>query len=297
MAFIIIDLEFNNLSGITKYYPNIYDEYANLKDIEVENEIIEIGAIKLDNYMKTLGEFKTYIKPTIFPILNPKVSEITNITDTDLQNGVSFKEGINDLRNIIEDGDIICSWAKDDIAQIISNAIYHKYDDLSWINNYLDIQEYSTKILAKKKVLSLKNALEELKIKVDKRNLHDALNDAIYTSFVFKRIYNSRIIRNYIIKDLYNMPVLEVKNLSDFNIDKGCVKECCPKCKIKIDIEIPLKAMSWRFVSLGKCPKCNNRVINEVQVKKTISGKVVYKEISTIINEVEYMNYYYKINK
>ncbi|AYE34800.1 3'-5' exonuclease [Clostridium septicum] len=297
MAFIIIDLEFNNLSGITKYYPNIYDEYANLKDIEVENEIIEIGAIKLDNYMKPLEEFKTYIKPTIFPILNPKVSEITNITDKDLQNGVSFKEGINNLRNIIEDGDIICSWAKDDIAQIISNAIYHKYDDLSWINNYLDIQEYSTKILAKKKVLSLKKALEELKIKIDKKNLHDALNDAIYTSFVFKRIYNSRIIRNYIIKDLYNMPVLEVKNLSDFNIDKSCVKEYCPKCKIKIDIEIPLKAMGWRFVSLGKCPKCNNRVINEVQVKKTISGKVVYKEISTIINEVEYMNYYYKINK
>ena len=34
-------------------------------------------------------------------------------------------------------GDIICSWAKDDIAEIIRNANYHGYNDLSWIERYL----------------------------------------------------------------------------------------------------------------------------------------------------------------
>lgn len=297
MAFIIIDLEFNNLTGITKYYPDIYEEYSNLRDIEIENEIIEIGAIKLDNYMKPLYKFKTYIRPTVLPVLNPNVLEITKIKEEDLNGGVSFEEGINMLRNIINEGDIICSWAKDDIAEIIRNAIYHKYNDLNWINNYLDIQEYSTKILAKKKSLSLKNALDDLKIRVDQNKLHDALNDAIYTSYVFKAIYNSRIVKNYIIKDVYNMPALEIKNLKDFQIDTDFVEQKCPKCNVEVEIEVPLKAMSWRFVSLGKCPKCDSRVLNEVQIKKTISGQEVYKEISTIINEVEYMNYYYKINK
>ena len=28
MGYIIIDLEFNNMQSITKYYPKIYDEYA-----------------------------------------------------------------------------------------------------------------------------------------------------------------------------------------------------------------------------------------------------------------------------
>ena len=40
MAFIIIDLEFNNLEGIHKYYSNIFDEYPNLKNAELDNEVI-----------------------------------------------------------------------------------------------------------------------------------------------------------------------------------------------------------------------------------------------------------------
>lgn len=297
MAFIIIDLEFNNLSGITKYYPNIFEENSDLESIKLENEIIEIGAIKLDNYMKPLKEFKTYIKPTAIPILNPKITEITKITEEDLKCGVSFEEGINMLREIIDEDDIICSWAKDDIAEIINNTIYHNYNDLKWLKNYLDIQEYSTKILAKKKSLSLKNALDELKIKSDGTKLHDALNDAIYTSFVFKRIYNSRIVKNYIVKDVFNMPLLEVKNLENYNLDLSKVKEKCPKCNIDVEIEYPLKAMNWRFVSMGKCPKCNNRILNEIVVKRTVSGQDIYKEESLIVSELEYINFGYKLKK
>lgn len=297
MAFIIIDLEFNNLNGINKYYPDIFNKNPELKDIQIENEIIEIGAIKLDKYMKPLAEYKAYIRPSIIPILNPKVLEITKISESDLESGISFEEGIDGLKNLIDEDDIICSWAKDDITEIITNAVYHKYEDLKWLKNYLDIQEYSTKILAHKKSLSLKNALDELKIRIDKEKLHDALNDAVYTSYVFKRIYNSRIIKNYVIKDVYNMPALEVKNLHEYVLDERKVKEICPKCKVNINIEYPLKPISWRFISLGICPKCNSKVVNEVVVKKTFTGEDVYKEMSTIVNEVEYINYTYKIDK
>ncbi|NKF06347.1 exonuclease domain-containing protein [Clostridium gasigenes] len=297
MAFIIIDLEFNNLNGINKYYPDIFNDNPDLKDIQIENEIIEIGAIKLDKYMKPLGEYKAYIKPSIIPVLNPKVLEITKILKEDLDSGISFEEGMDGLRSLIDEDDIICSWAKDDIIEIMSNAIYHKYEDLKWLKNYLDIQEYSTKILAHKNSLSLKNALEELKIRIDPSKLHDALNDAVYTSYVLKRIYNSRIIKNYVIKDIYNMPALEVKNLQEYNLDENKVKEICPKCKVGLAIEYPLKPINWRFLSLGICPKCNRKVINEVVIKKTFSGEEVYKETSTIVNEVEYINYTYKMYK
>lgn len=297
MAFIIIDLEFNNLEGIHRYYPNIYTEYPCLENLDLDNEIIEIGAIKLDNYMKPLDEFKAYIKPSVIPVLNPKISEITNITEEDLEKGLSFQEGLEKLSELIDEGDIICSWAKDDIIEIINNAIYYKYDNLNWLKNYLDLQEYSTKILAKKKSLSLKNALEELKIRVDNNKLHDALNDAIYTAEVFKRIYNSRVLKNYIIKDIYNMPAVYVKNLSEYKLDREKINSKCPKCNVKIDIEYDFLPMKWRFLAIGKCPKCGNKVIDEVIVKKTFSGNEVYNEISTLINEIEYMNYSYKFKK
>lgn len=297
MAFIVIDLEFNNLEGIHKYYPNIFAEKPELKSLELDNEIIEIGAIKLDNYMKPLKEFKAYIKPEVIPVLNPKISEITNITEEDLEDGLTFAEGIEKLQELIDEGDIICSWAKDDIIEIINNAFFFKYNNLNWLKNYLDLQEYSTKILGKKKSLSLKSALDELKIKVDDSKLHDALNDAVYTSEVFKRIYNSRILKNYIIKDIYNMPAVDIENINEYKLDREKIIEKCPRCNVNLEIEHDFVPLKWRFLSLGKCPKCNNRVVNEIVVKKTFSGEEVYKEVSTIVDEIEYMNYNYKVKK
>ncbi len=297
MAFIIIDLEFNNLEGIHKYYPDLFTKYPSLENVELDNEIIEIGAIKLDNYMKPLNEFKAYIKPSVIPVLNPKISEITGITEKDLENGLSFQEGMEKLSELIDDGDVICSWAKDDIIEIINNALYYKYKNLGWLKNYLDLQEYSTKILAKKKSLSLKNALEDLKIKVDNSKLHDALNDAIYTAEVFKRIYNSRVLKNYIIKDIYNMPAMTIKNLTEYKLDIEKLVGKCPKCNLDIDFEYDFIPMKWRFVAIGKCSRCNNKIIDEVIVKQTFSGEEVYNEVATIIDEIEYMNYTYKIKK
>ena len=191
MAFIIIDLEFNNLSGIHKCIPNVYNDYPNLKKLDLVNEIIEIGAVKLDTHMQPCEELKVFIKPSVIPVINPKILDITKINIEDLENGVHFIEGLNKLKSMVSKGDIICSWAKDDIAEIIRNANYYGYNDLSWIDNYLDIQEYVTKILGFRKSLSLKNALKALKIKVDEGALHDALNDSIYTAHVFKNVYNA----------------------------------------------------------------------------------------------------------
>lgn len=296
MGYIIIDLEFNNLKNINKYYKNFLKEHNELKDIELENEIIEIGAVKVDKYMKIIGSMKEYIKPTVFSIINPKVNEITKI-DMDILNkkGVSFEEAMSKLKDMFEEGDVLCSWAKDDIVELIINAHYHKYQDIKWLNAYLDIQEYATNVLAHKKALGLKNALTELKIKVDDSKLHDALNDAEYTVEVLKRIYNSKILKNYIIKDIYNMPAINVSNLEDVEIDESKLKLQCPKCKGKVKLQYPITLLNWRFISTGYCDKCNNKILLEILIKKTLLGDEVYSEIETIIKEENYLNYNYKL--
>ena len=114
MAFIIIDLEFNNLSGIHKCIPNVYTDNPNLKNLELDNEIIEIGAVKLDSHMQPCEELKVYIKPSVIPIINPKILDITKINIKDLENGVGFIKGLNKLKDMVQEGDIICSWAKDE---------------------------------------------------------------------------------------------------------------------------------------------------------------------------------------
>lgn len=295
MGYIIIDLEFNNLKNITKYYADFFEKYENLKNLEIKNEIIEIGAVKVDKYMKPVSMIREYIKPTIFPIINPMVKEITKI-DMGLlkKNGIDFKEAINKLKDMFEDGDVLCSWAKDDIVELIINAHYHNYTDLNWLDGYLDIQEYATKILAHKKAMGLKAALDELKIKVDDTKLHDALNDAEYTVDVFKRIYNSKIVKNYIVKDIYNMPAINVSNLQSIKIDEEKLELKCPKCGKKITLETPIKLLNWRFAALGSCSKCKNNILCEIQVKNTFQGDLIYNEVNTILKGESYLNYNYK---
>lgn len=297
MGYIIVDLEFNNLKNITKYYEGFFDENKQLQDIELENEIIEIGAIKVDQYMKPICEMREYIKPTIFPIINPKVTEITKINSSILnKNGISFEEAMNKLKGMFEEGDVLCSWAKDDVAEIIINANYHKYKDLNWLDAYLDIQEYASQILAHKKALGLKTALDELKIKVDETKLHDALNDAFYTVEVFKRIYNSRVIKNHIVRDIYNMPAINVSNLDKIEIDTDKLNFICPKCGKKVVLETSIELLNWRFAALGRCSKCKNNILFEIIVKKTLQGEIGYREISSILKEDIYMDYVYKFD-
>ena len=295
MGYVIVDLEFNNLKNITKYYEGFFKENRHLKNIQIQNEIIEIGAIKVDKYMKEVSQMREYIKPTIFPLINPKVTQITKIDDDILKNnGITFNEAMNKLKSMFEDGDVLCSWAKDDIAEIIINANYHGYRDLNWLDSYLDIQEYSSNILAHKKALGLKTALEELKIKADKNKLHDALNDAFYTKEVFKRIYNSRIVKNYIVRDIYNMPAINVSNFENIKIDREKLQLKCPKCGRKLQLKTQIELLNWRFAAVGRCLKCNSNVLCEIIVKKTLQGELGYKEISSILKEQLYLDYMYK---
>ena len=295
MAFVIIDLEFNNLSGIHKCFPNIYKEIPSLNKLDLINEIIEIGAVKLDIHMKPLDQLRVFIKPNVIPVINPNILEITKIKKEDLDRGITFIEGIEMLRNMIDDGDIICSWAKDDIAELIRNSNYYNYNNLSWIENYLDIQEYTMKILGHKKSLGLKKALKYFNIKVDENSLHDALNDAIYTGCVFKSIYNAKAIKQHIIKDVFNMPALEVKSLSEIELDYSKINSICPKCKKSLDMSYKFVPIGWRMISLGTCTKCKCRVLEELIIKKTLSGEHVYNEVFSIIDEIDYMKYENKV--
>lgn len=298
MGYIIIDLEFNNLKNIDKYYDNFFEENKELKKAGLDNEIIEIGAVKVDKYMKIVNTMKAYIKPVVFPMINPCITEITKI-NMDLLNkeGIPFDSALDKLKDMFEEGDVLCSWAKDDIAELIRNAKYFNYNSLEWLKSYLDIQEYASNVLGHKKALGLKNALDELRVKIDNNKLHDALNDSIYTLEVIKRIYNPRIIKKYIVNDIYNIPAIHVKELANIQIEEDSLKLICPKCKKKINLETTIRLFQWRFVAIGKCPKCNSNILCEIIVKETLRGEKVFTEINSILKNEAYLNYMYKFEK
>lgn len=291
LGYVIIDLEFNNMKDVEDYCKD--NKHC---DENCPNEIIEIGAVKLDKYLKELDRLRIYIKPSKYDFLNPKIKEITGITEECLRTGISFKEALARVKEFVGDN-ILCSWAKDDIAEIIRNANYHNCDDGKWIKRYVDLQEYYMNVLGEKRSISLKKALGKFKINLEENSLHDALNDALYTAEVFRKIYNYRILKTYIKTDIFDMPVFIVIDYKELNKNELRPEYKCPKCSGEIIYEYDLKLLKWRFITVGCCQKCRTMLLSEIVIKKSLNGKIIYNRNIKALKEFEYMYYRDKINK
>src|SRR5699024_3321457 len=82
---IVIDLEFNQ-----SYNTKKGDKSETVA--ECPFEIIQIGAVKLDENLDIKDQFTVLIKPQIYPKINPIVERITGITDEILDSCVNFEE-------------------------------------------------------------------------------------------------------------------------------------------------------------------------------------------------------------
>jgi len=185
MNYIIYDLEFNQTKSIKNTVKDAY---------KCPFEIIQIGAIKLDESFNTVGTFDRLVRPTVYPTLNPYIEDLTNIDMNQLSKADYFPKVYKDFLDFIDDSSIFCVWGKVDLKELFRNIRYHELN--SPINKkYIDVQHYATKHLKFTKGFSvgLQRAVDILKIPLYKE-FHNAFNDAYYTSEVFKTIYNKNIV-------------------------------------------------------------------------------------------------------
>lgn len=288
MNYVIIDLEFNNLKNINKYYPETQFVDDTLNRI-CPNEIIEIGVVKLDKNLKMIDSFNTYVKPLIYNVLNPKVKELTGINEEDLEEGIPFIDAMDLLGAFMDDDSILCSWAKDDSIELIRNCDYHNYSNVTWLKEYIDLQEYCSNILAEKNRLSLKNALKRFNIKFVEDKLHNALNDASYTAEVMRRSFNFKAIQRYIKRDVYEMPVILATDFEALNLEDNNLKLDCPICSSEVQIEFPYEPVKWKFINTGHCGVCDTKLLQEVLVKKNFKGDKFYESKRKILTNDEYL--------
>lgn len=100
------------------------------KDI---SEIIEIGAVLLDDYYKILSEFQAFVKPISSTVLSEFCKNLTSITQEDIDHAeifpVVFKSFVvwaektagAKVKNIV-----FCSWGYYDEKQLIKDCQFHK---------------------------------------------------------------------------------------------------------------------------------------------------------------------------
>lgn len=170
----------------------VYDLELNSKPFKssLPNEIIEIGAIKLDDHLNIIDSFHSFIKPKYFKKLFPVVKRKTNISQDDINSGDCFKDVTTRFIEWLGDDYILISWGHDDVHNLSLNCKYNRMKT-DWLKKNIDIQKQFSTIfdLPSGQRYSLLNALLLIGIEIDE-NLHRALNDAEYTARIFASIFD-----------------------------------------------------------------------------------------------------------
>ena len=190
-----MDLEWNQAS----------DEKTK-KANELLFEIIEIGAIKLNDRKNPIDSFHELIKPQVFRRMNAITGELIHLQIEQLDNCRSFVEVAKDFLDWCGQDYVFCTWGSSDLTELQRNMeYYHMLPLCDGPLKYYDVQKlFSIAYEDKKSRRSLKYAVDYLEIEEDIA-FHRADSDAYYTAKVLSHFYNPALFDNYSF-DTYQLP-------------------------------------------------------------------------------------------
>ncbi len=176
MNYIVIDFEFNQAFNFAKNCKGISDKNCNF-------EIIQIGAIKLDENFNEIDKFNALVKPNIYKNLHPHVSKITGFTNETFINAKHFVEVYKKFLKFLGNDYIFCTWGKMDIKIFFKNLLFYNIDITNISKKYVDVQSIISKKISNnsKALVGLRNACGHFNIINEDIIFHDAYNDAYYT--------------------------------------------------------------------------------------------------------------------
>ena len=175
MKSIVVDFEFCNVNR----------KQRELAGTGLYHEIIEFGAVMLDQDRNVIGRFGRFVKPQ-FGSITSEIVRLTGITEKMLENEEDFKTVLEAFIQWIGNNEFeICSWSMSDYHQL-SSEINEKTPGchLNLLSNWRDVQREFGDGLSYKGMVSLKNAMSSIDEDFAGK-AHDALADAENTASLF----------------------------------------------------------------------------------------------------------------
>ncbi|EKQ51714.1 MULTISPECIES: 3'-5' exonuclease [unclassified Clostridium] len=192
MYYIVYDLEFNQKINSSSEVSSTTIKSKKDSSVDMPFEIIQIGAVKLNENFETVSTFDSLVKPTLYKSIHPYIESLTRITLDKIVSCKNFIEVYEDFVKFIGSEEVIlCVWGMADIKELIRNIKYYNLPDLKNYK-YIDVQKYASKYFnaPNKSRIGLRNTIEFLHLPME-NEFHDAFNDAAYTAEIFKIIYNN----------------------------------------------------------------------------------------------------------
>lgn len=177
MNYIVMDLEWNQAS-----------EGKEKKNKDLPFEIIEIGAIKMDEECNIIGEFSQLIHPKVYHDMHRITKDLIHIQMKDLERGKPFEVVIQEFLEWCGPDCMFCSWGPLDLTELQRNMAYYGVAPLSDRPvAFYDLQKiFGIAFEDKTSRRTLEYAVDFLQIEKD-IPFHRAFSDAYYTAKVFAK--------------------------------------------------------------------------------------------------------------
>lgn len=158
------------------------------------NEIIEIGAVKVNRYGEVESIFNKFVKPTLNPVLSDFCKKLTSIQQGDVDKSKTFPTICQQFMDWIELENEYClvSWGKYDKEQLALECRLHKLET-DWLDAH-----FNAKVAYKK----IKQEVHEQGLKKVTKN----------EGFEFTGIHHRAI------SDAENLAKVFIKYLEDWDI-------------------------------------------------------------------------------
>lgn len=156
---------------------------------DTAREIIQIGAVMLDENYDIIDHFDMLVKPE-YGVIDREIYNLTGISQEDVENAPRSEDALKAFEEWIPENSTLVTWSENDAIQI-DDEIYFKdlsLDKLySFIEEYIDCQEMFSQKMHTEKKYQLSEALAIANVEYDE-NIHTAHADAYNTALLFKKI-------------------------------------------------------------------------------------------------------------
>ncbi len=276
MQFVVVDLEWNG--GYSKKAHGYF------------NEIIEIGAVKLDESFRVVDEFGMQIKPVVSRKLSSVVTELTHISAEELEDGTTFAKMMRRFAAWVgEQPTVLLTWSTTDLLVMMENCrFFYGKQEIPHFQYYMDFQAYAQKQLCINdgQQLGLARAGEMLQIPDENISFHRALDDSRLTAKIVQKVVERDSFNKAILtvdEEFYRRVTFKTTVISD--IDNPLVKRSelafdCPACGRDLRRRGQWRFRSRAFCAEFVCRRCKKEFNGRVQFRLKYEGLEVRKKLN-----------------
>lgn len=255
MNIIVLDLEWNQSNSSNKK-----DRKADIPIFE----IIEIGAVKLDENMEIVSRFSQLVKPQIYHTMHHVTADLIHLQMKELKKGREFPDVCKEFLEWCGDDYLFATWGPLDLLELQRNMKYYQMDPLQeGPIKFLDVQKlFSIGVIKDKERKTLEYAIDYFHLEKDEP-FHRAFSDAYYTAKVLKCFQTPQLLQ-FVSFDTYQIP----------KDKKGEVRIEFPDYYKHISRGFSQKSqvMQDREISSTKCYLCHKNIKKKIRWH-SVNGK------------------------